>query len=103
MRRREFITLLGSAAAVWPLPARAQQPAMPLIGFMSGRSAEDSVTDLAAFRRGLGESGLIEGKNVAIEFRWARFGSMPDEQGNPWVRGVSQARSRRRAAAAGSR
>src|SRR5262245_40738847 len=72
MRRREFIGLLGCTAAAWPLELRAQQPKSPVIGFLSGRSPEDSVDVLAAFRRGLRESGFVDGHNVAIEFRWAR-------------------------------
>jgi putative ABC transport system substrate-binding protein len=91
MRRRNFIALLGSAAA-WPLKARAQQrPAMPVIGFMSSRSPEDSEHLVEAFRRGLREGGFVEGQNVAIEFRWARgqYDLLPAMAADLVSRGVS--------------
>ena len=71
MRRREFITLLGGAAGAWPLPARAQPAAKPVIGYIGFGALENSVLYLAAFRKGLGETGFVEGQNVAIEYRWA--------------------------------
>src|SRR5262249_12798111 len=78
IERRKFLATLGGAAA-WPLAARAQQPALPVIGFVSGRSPNESTGVVAAFRRGLGETGFVEGKNLVIGFRWAegRYRQLP--------------------------
>jgi putative tryptophan/tyrosine transport system substrate-binding protein len=71
IRRREFIRTLGGAAAAWPLAARAQQPVIPVIGFLSGRSLSESTELLTAFRQGLGEAGYVEGRNVALKYQSA--------------------------------
>jgi putative ABC transport system substrate-binding protein len=71
VKRRKFITLIGGAAVVWPLAARAQQPTPPVIGFLGSTPAGPYAAIVAAVRRGLKETGFVEGQNLAIEYRWA--------------------------------
>src|SRR5215204_4189127 len=84
MRRQDMLAGLGAAAA-WPIAAGAQQPAAPTIGFLSSRSPGESATVVAAFRKGLAEVGFVEGRNVAIAFRWAegRYAQLPGLAAEP--------------------
>ena len=85
LRRRDFVAGLGGTAA-WPLAARGQQPRVPVIGYLSGRTAESDASMLVAFRRGLGDIGYAEGRNVAVEYRFARRLGVVEAIGHAAVR-----------------
>ena len=91
MRRREFITILGGAAAVWPVGARAQQKGVPLIGFLNTQSADSFSHLVAGFQQGLREAGFLEGQNIQIEYRWAegRYDRLPELANDLVHRGIA--------------
>ena len=91
MRRRDFIAFLGGAAAVWPQIVRAQQAAMPLVGFLSSRSPGESADLVVAFNKGLGEAGYVDGQNLAVEYRWGegQYDRLPNMAADLVRRGVA--------------
>jgi putative tryptophan/tyrosine transport system substrate-binding protein len=91
MKRREFLSFLGSVAVMWPFAADAQQPSIPVVGFVNCSTAQAQVLVAAAYRRGLEESGFVEGKNVLIESRWAdgQYSRLPELIGDLIMRNVA--------------